>query len=52
MDKLERELANQLQNIPGGGGEAGAYGIRMNADNAAKIVRQMIEQAVKDALAK
>jgi len=49
MDKLEQELANQLQSIPSGGGEVGAYGIRRNADQAAKIIRKMIEQAVRDA---
>jgi hypothetical protein len=48
MDKLEQELADRLQSIPSGGGELGAYGVRHHADLAAKIIRLMIEQAIRD----
>lgn len=53
MDKLEHKLGAALQGIPSGGGiggatDYGAYGKHREAREAAKLIRRMIEQAVKE----
>jgi len=51
MDELEKKLADALKSIPGGGfGEMGAYGMHRESIEAARIIRQMIDQAVAEAL--
>lgn len=45
LDKLQLDLQLALKSIPSGGGEMGAYGIAKYSEEAANIIRKMIELA-------
>lgn len=45
MDDLEKKLAQELKDIPSGGGISVAFGTAKNSEAAARIIREMIELA-------